>query len=68
MYKRYDLCVSYADVPIYSASFSSLNNMVKFACGFDSSICDIVASDAVFDRSIPIDDYIMEFKDSCYGI
>lgn len=67
MYKRYDLTVYYSSVPIYSASFSSINLLVKFACGFDP-VCDIDAIDAVFERSLPIEELMNEFKGDCYGI
>lgn len=68
MYKRYDLDVYYADVPIYAGSFSSINLLVKFACGFDRSICELSASDSIFDRSIPVEELCLEFEGDRSGI
>lgn len=68
MFKRYDLNVYYSDVPLYSASFSSINNLVKFACGFNDTICDIDAVDTLYERSIPIEELILEFRSDFNGI
>ena len=67
MFKRYDLDVFYSSVPIYAASFSSINLLVKFACGFDST-CDISAFDTVLEKSLPIEELINEFRSDSYGI
>lgn len=68
MYKRYDLCVSYNNVPIYSCSFSSINLLIKIACGFDRNVCDVDASDVVLAKTIPIEDYCQIFEDDVNGI
>lgn len=68
MYKRYDLLVSYNSVPIYSCSFSSLNLMVKIACGFDRNICDIDATDTLLEKTVPVTDYCQIFQDDINGI
>lgn len=68
MFKRYDLDVFYIDTPIYSSSFSSINNMVKFACGFDGNICTFNAVDVVLEKSVPIEELMEVFKGEIYGI
>lgn len=68
MFKRYDLDVYYIDVPIYSASFSSINNMVKFACGFDNNVCDFHCIDVVLERSVPIVELMEVFRGDINGI
>lgn len=68
MYKRYDFDVFYNSVCVYSCSFSSINNLVKFACGFDRNVCDLSAVDNVFERDIPLEDLCIEFEGDCYGI
>lgn len=68
MFKRYDLDVFYNSIPVYSASFSSINNLVKFACGFDSNICDFLATDILYEKSVPIVELMNEFKGDNYGV
>lgn len=68
MFKRYDLDVYFSDICIYSSSFSSINHMVKFACGFDRNNCELDAIDTVMERSIPINELCKEFEGDCYGI
>lgn len=68
MFKRYDLDVFYSDVPIYSASFSSINNLVKFACGFDYNICVLLAIDTLTERSLPIEQLCNDFRSDINGI
>lgn len=68
MFKRYDLDVFVNDVPVYSASFSSINNLVKFACGFDRSNCDFIAIDSLFEKTVPIIELMNVFEGENYGI
>lgn len=68
MFKRYDLLVTYKDLVIYNAAFSSINHVVRFACGFDRKICDIDVVDCVFDKTIPIEELCKEFENDNYGI
>lgn len=68
MYKRYDLDVFYDSANIYHASFSSINNLTKFACGFDRNICEIVAIDSLMERSLPIENMCDVFEGEMYGI
>ena len=68
MYKRYDLDVFYSDVPIYSASFSSLNHITKFACGFDTNVCVLMATDTLLEKSLPIEQMCNEFRSDINGI
>lgn len=67
MFKRYDLEVCYKDFPIYAASFSSINLLVKFACGF-SSDCTFDAYDTVFEKILPIEGLMNEFRSDSNGI
>lgn len=68
MFKRYDLDVFYSDIPIYSSSFSSINHLVKFAMGFDNSVCDFIAVDTLHERTIPIVELMNEFRGEQSGI
>lgn len=68
MFKRYGLDVYYSSVCVYSSAFSSINNLVKFACGFDRSSCELDAVDFVFERSLPIEELCKEFEGDIYGI
>ena len=68
MFKRYDLDVYYSGIHLYSASFSSINHLVKFACGFDSKYCDIEAFDTVFENTLPIYELMKEFRGDVNGI
>lgn len=68
MFKRFDLDVYYSDVPIYSASFSSVNLLVKFACGFDNNVCTIMANDVLTEKSLPIDELMNVFRGDVNGI
>ena len=68
MFKRYDLDVFYNSVPVYSASFSSINNLVKFACGFDRRVCDILATDVLYEKSVPIVELCNTFEGENNGI
>lgn len=68
MFKRYDLVVYCIDTPIYNAAFSSINNLVKFACGFDRNVCVLDAVDVVFEKPIPIDELCKEFEVDINGI
>lgn len=68
MFKRYDLVVFYNEYPIYSAAFSSINHVVRFACGFDRTVCELDCVDTVFEKSIPIVDLCKEFDSDSYGI
>ena len=68
LYKRYDLYVSYSDIPIYSASFSSVNLLIKIACGFDRHLCDVTATDIILEKTLPIEEYCQIFQDDINGI
>lgn len=68
MFKRYDLDVFYNEVPVYGASFSSINHLVKFACGFDVNVCDFIAVDVVTEKSIPIVELMEIFRSDINGI
>ena len=68
MFKRYDLDVFYRDVPVYSASFSSINNLVKFSCGFNRNNCEFIATDVLLEKSIPIVELMNVFEGENYGI
>lgn len=68
MFKRYDLDVFFNSTPVYSASFSSINLMVKFACGFDFNVCDFIATDIVLEKSVPLNELCNVFRSDEYGI
>lgn len=68
MFKRYDLDVFYNSVPVYSASFSSINHLVKFACGFDNTVCDFIAVDVVTEKTVPIEELMEVFRSDINGI
>lgn len=68
MFKRYDLTVFYNDYPLYNAAFSSINHLVRFACGFDRSVCEFDAVDIVYEKTIPIVELCKEFECDNYGI
>lgn len=65
---RYDLDVYFDSVKIYSATFTSINHLVKFACGFDRTLVELVAFDSLFVKSLPILELCEEFEGACYGI
>lgn len=66
MFYRYDLVASKGDSIVYEGSFSSINMMVKFACGFVG--CDLDAYDTAFNKSLPIDGLIHEFINDVSGL
>ena len=68
MFKRYDLDVFHNDCNVYSASFSSINLLVKFACGFDDTYCDFIAVDTLNERTIPLVELMNEFRSDQNGI
>lgn len=68
MFKRYDLDVYVNAVCVYNASFSSINHLVKFACGFDINYCELTAHDVVTEKYLPIDRLCEEFRSDTYGI
>ena len=69
MFKRYELNVfDFNGSCVYSSSFSSINLLVKFACGFDLSLCELEGIDIVFDRTLPLEKLVDEFKGDIYGI
>lgn len=68
MFKRFDLDVFHDKKLVYHASFSSINHIVKFACGFDEKLCDIEAIDTVFDQTLPIYELMKEFRGNVNGI
>lgn len=65
---RYDLDVYHDDLKVYSASFTSINHLVRFACGFDRKSCELIAFDILFVKSIPIYELCDEFEGANYGI
>lgn len=68
MFKRYDLDVFYNSTPIYCGSFSSINLLCKFACGFDFSVCDFIATDVVTEKSVPLVELCNVYKGDINGI
>ena len=68
MFKRYDLDVFCNSVLVYSASFSSINNLVRFACGFDRNLVEFFATDTLFERSLPLNDLCLEMESNNHGI
>lgn len=68
MFKRYDLDVFYNSVPIYSGSFSSINLLTKFSCGFDSNVCDFIAVDTLLENTLPIEEMMNDFRGDINGI
>lgn len=68
MFKRYDLSVFCNEHLVYAANFSSINLLVKFACGFDRNICELDCVDTVFEKTIPLEDLCKEFENDRNGI
>lgn len=68
MFKRYDLDVFCNSVLIYSASFSSINHLVRFACGFDRNAVEFFATDSVFERTLPLTELCLEMESNNNGI
>lgn len=72
MLYRYHLSVYFIDSPddssVFEFDFSSINQLVKVACGFNDSFCSFVAIDSIFGKILPLTALIEEFKGDCYGI
>lgn len=67
MFYRYELDVSAGNVLVYHGCFSSINQLVKFACGFEDH-CDLDAWDPVTMKHLPINELTDEFKYMSIGV
>lgn len=67
MLYRYRLNVAINGDHVFDGCFSSINQMVKVACGFSES-CVFESFDDLFDKVIPIYTLIGEFQRNSNGI
>lgn len=67
MLYRYSLQVALDNKVVFDGNFSSINQMVKFACSFTND-CVMESFDSMFDKVIPIYSLIAEFRRDSNGI
>ena len=67
MLYRYNLKVGYMSKTVFDGYFSSINQLVKFACSF-SDDCVMEAFDHLFGNVLPLYSLISEFERNATGI
>lgn len=67
MLYRYSLQVALDNKVVFDGYFSSINQLVKFACSFSDN-CVLESFDSLFCKSIPIYTLINEFRRDVNGI